>query len=135
MAWGFMEVPPLLSVFAWLVNASGSGIFWIKFWPSLFGALTFIIVAKTILSLGGRSFAILLGFLPFITGVYLRVHFLFQPNFLEIFFWTLIAWSMIRFVQTQQNKWLYIFGVSVGLGMMSKYSVAFFVLSILIGLM
>lgn len=134
MAWGFMEVPPLLSVFAWLVNATGDGIFWIKFWPSLFGALTFIVVAKTILSLGGKSFAILLGFLPFVTGVYLRVHFLFQPNFLEIFFWTLIAWSMICFVQTQQNKWLYIFGISVGLGMMSKYSVAFFVLSILIGL-
>ncbi len=135
MAWGYMEVPPLLSVFAWLVNICGGGMFWIKFWPSLFGALTFLIVAKTILSLGGKWFAIVLGFLPFITGSYLRVHFLFQPNFLEIFFWTVIAWSIISFVQTQQNKWLYVFGVSVGLGMLSKYSVAFFVLSILLGVL
>ena len=135
MAWGFMEVPPLLSVFAWLVHLCGDGMFWIKFWPSLFGALNFIIVGKTIFSLGGKLFALLLGFLPFVTGSYLRVHFLFQPNFLEIFFWTMIAWSMIRFVQTQQKKWLYIFGVSVGLGMMSKYSVSFFVVSILIGLL
>lgn len=135
MAWGFMEVPPLLSVFAWLVHICGDGFFWIKFWPSLFGALTFIIVAKTVVSLGGRSFALLLAFFPFITGSYLRVHYLFQPNFLEIFFWTMIAWSMISFVQTQQKKWLYIFGASVGLGMLSKYSVSFFVLSILIGLL
>ncbi len=135
MAWGFMEVPPLLSVFAWLIHICGDGFFWIKFWPSLLGAFTFIITGKIILSLGGRSFALLLGFFPFITGSYLRVHFLFQPNFLEIFSWTLIAWSMISFIQTQEKKWLYIFGISVGLGMMSKYSVAFFVVSILIGLL
>src|SRR3982751_3332216 len=67
MAWGFMEVPPLLSVFAWLIHICGDGIFWIKFWPSLFGALTFVLVAEIILSLGGKRFAVLLGFLPFIT--------------------------------------------------------------------
>lgn len=135
MAWGFMEVPPLLSVFAWLIHICGDGMFWIKFWPSLFGALTFILVARTIVSLGGKSFALLLGFLPFITGTYLRTHFLFQPNFLEIFFWTMIAWSIISFVQTQQTKWLYIFGMGAGLGLLSKYSVSFFLLSILIGLL
>ncbi len=135
MAWGFMEVPPLLSVFAWLVHICGGSMFWIKFWPSLIGALTFIITGKTILSLGGKSFALLLGFLPFVTGVYLRVHFLFQPNFLEIFFWTMIAWSMVRFIQTKQPAWLYIFGISIGLGMLSKYSVIFFLASILAGLL
>jgi len=135
MAWGFMEIPPLLSVFAWISNFFGSGMFWIKFWPSLFGAFTFFIVGKIILSLGGKYFSLILGFLPFIFGVYLRVHFLFQPNFLEIFFWTMIAYSIIRFIQTEKNLWLYVFGISSGLGMMSKYSVAFFVLSILIGLL
>jgi len=135
MAWGFMEVPPLLSVFAWLVRIFGNGMFWLKFWPSLFGALTFLLVGKTIISLGGKSFALLLGFLPFITGVYLRVHFLFQPNFLEIFFWTMIAWSMVSYVQTAQNRWLYIFGAGIGLGLMSKYSVAFFTISVVMALL
>jgi dolichyl-phosphate-mannose-protein mannosyltransferase len=135
MAWGFMEVPPLLSVFAWLNNLFGGSMFWIKFWPSLFGALTLILVGKIILSLGGKSFALLLVFFSFIFGAYLRVHYLFQPNFLEIFFWTMIAYSLIRYIQTEKNKWLYIFGLSIGLGMLSKYSVAFFVVSILLGLL
>lgn len=135
MAWGYMEVPPLLSVFAWLIHLCGGGFFWVKLWPSLFGAFTFIIVGKTILSLGGKWFALVLGFLPFVLAVYLRVHFLFQPNFLEIFFWTLLAWSMVSFVQTQQPKWLYYFGLSAGLGMMSKYSAAIFILSLLLGLL
>ncbi len=135
MAWGFMEVPPMLSVFAWLTNIFGNNIFWIKLWPSLFGAATFIIAARILVSLGGKNFAIFLLFLPFVFGVYLRLFFLFQPNAPEVFFWTMIAYSVVRFVQTKQNKWLYVLGISIGLGMMSKYSVIFFTASIFIGLL
>lgn len=135
MAWGFMEVPPLLSIFGWLTHILGNGMFWIKLWPSLFGAATFIIAGKIVLSLGGRWFALLLLFLPFIFGVYLRVFFLFQPNPPEIFFWTLIAYSFIRYFQTEENHWLYLYGISVGVGMMSKYSVAFYTISTLVALL
>jgi hypothetical protein len=135
MAWGFMEVPPLLSVFAWFTHIFGDGMFWIKLWPSLFGAATFIVAGKIVLSLGGKSFSLLLLFLPFIFGVYLRLFFLFQPNPPEVFFWTLIMYSIIRFIQTEKNKWLYLFGISVGLGMMSKYSVVFITVSVLLGLL
>ena len=133
LACGFMEVPPLLSVFAWLTHLLGDGMFWVKLWPSLFGAATFIISGKIVLSLGGKNFSLLLLFLPFIFSAYLRLFFLFQPNPPEVFFWTLIAYSLVRFVETKKNKWLYLFGISVGLGMMSKYSVAFFTVSILLG--
>lgn len=135
MAWGFMEVPPLLSVFAWITHVLGEGMFWIKCWPSLFGALTLMLTGKIILSIGGRYFALLLAFFAFVTGAYLRVHYLFQPNFLEIFFWTAMAYCLIRFFQTQKNRWLYALGLSIGLGLMSKYSVAFFALSLLLGLL
>ena len=135
MAWGFMEIPPFLSIFAWLTHLFGDGIFWIKFWPDLFGVLTFIITAKIIQSLGGKAFAIFLGFLPFVFGVYLRLFFLFQPYPPEVFFWTMIAYSIILYIQTGKNKWLYILGISIGLGMVSKYSVSLFTLSILAGLL
>ena len=135
LAWGFMEVPPLLSVFAWLTHFLGDGMFWIKLWPSLFGSATFIIAGKIVLSLGGRSFALWLLFLSFTFSVYLRLFFLFQPNPPEVFFWTMIAYSLIRYVETNKNMWLYVFGVSVGLGMLSKYSVAFYTVSILGGIL
>src|SRR6201987_1413482 len=65
VAWGFMEVPPLLSVFAWLIHVLGDGMFWIKLVPSLFGAATFIVAGKIVQSLGGKGFALILLFLPF----------------------------------------------------------------------
>ena len=135
MAWGFMEIPPLLSVFAWISNLAGSSMFWIKFWPSLFGALTYLLIGKLILSFGGKTLALFLGFLPFVFGAYLRIHFLFQPNFLEIFFWTSISYSLIRYIQSESNSWLYILGIAIGLGMNSKYSVAFFVIALAGGLL
>lgn len=150
MAWGYMEVPPLLSVFAWLTNAFGGGLFWIKFWPSLMGALTYLLVGRLILSLGGKWFALVLGFLPFIFGAYLRVNYLFQPNCLDIFFWTLMAYGLVRYVQSERPGnggsegpngpeatngpgrpgWLYLAGIAMGLGMMSKYSMLFFAVSL-----
>src|SRR5262245_14262052 len=133
MAWGFMEIPPLLSVFAWITNLFGGGMFWIKIWPALFGALAFVLVGRMILSFGGKSFALLLGWLPFMLDGYMRLFFLFMPNFLDVFFWTLIAFAIIRHVKTSQNRWLYLFGLAVGLGMMSKYSVGFYAASILAG--
>ena len=60
---------------------------------------------------------------------------MFQPNFLEVFFWTLMAYGLIRYVQTRNRKKLYLFGAALGLGMMSKYSVAFFGISLLLGLL
>lgn len=135
MAWGYMEIPPLLSVFAWISNCFGNGILWIKLWPALFGAVTYFIAGKIILSLGGRSLGLLLAFLAFVLGIFLRMHFLFQPNFLEVFFWTMIAYSVFKFIQTEKDKWLYVLGISAGFGMISKYSVAFFLLSIIGGLL
>ena len=135
MDWGFMEIPPLLSVFAWITNFFGGSLFWIRIWPALFGSLTFFLVGETIISLGGKKFALLLGWLPFVLDGYMRLFFLFMPNFLDVFFWTLIAFSIIRFIQTQQNKWLYVFAIAVGLGMMSKYSAAFYTLSIVCGIL
>ncbi|HVY75142.1 MAG TPA: glycosyltransferase family 39 protein [Puia sp.] len=134
-AFGYMEVPPLLSVFAGLTQLFGSGLFWIKLWPSLIGTLTFILSARVTVSLGGRTFSIWLLFLSFFFSAFLRVHYLFQPNFLEVFFYTAIAFGLIRYVQTGKNKWLYVAGLSAGLGLLSKYSVAFYLVSLGAGLM
>jgi Dolichyl-phosphate-mannose-protein mannosyltransferase len=130
-AFGFMEVPPLLSIFAWITNLFGNGMFWIKFWPSLFGALNFALVGRIILLEGGKQFALFLLFCCFVFTGFLRVHFLFQPNFLEVFFYSVIAYGLIRYIQTSKNKFLYLTALGMGLGLLSKYSVAFYIISLL----
>jgi hypothetical protein len=134
LAWGYLEVPPLMSVMASITDALGGSLFWIRLWPSLFGALTWMVVGRLILLLGGKGFALLLGFLPFVFGYLVHVHYIFQPNFLEVFFWTTMAYGFVL-AATADSRGLYIAGTSWGLGMMSKYSVAFFAAALLVGLL
>jgi len=135
MAWGYMEAPPLLSVFAWLTNLLGGATWAIKIWPSLVGAMTYVLVGKLVLHLGGRWFALVLAWMPFVAGAWLRMHFLFQPNFLDIFCWTAMAYGLTRFQQTEKTNYLYLAGVSFGLGMLSKYTMAFYATGMLAGLL
>lgn len=135
LAWGYMEVPPMLPFLGWIANLFGETMFWVKLWPGLFGAATFIITAKIVTDLGGKTISIVLCFLPFILTGYIRLFYLFHPNFLDTFFWTLMAFAVFKFIRTNQNKWLYLLGFSAGLGMMSKYSTAFYLMSILVGLL
>ena len=134
LAWGFMEVPPLLSLFSKASLLLGGSFYWVKFWPSLFGALTLFVTCSIARQMGGSLFAQFVAGLCFIIGPYLRVHYLFQVNFLEIFFWTLSAYYIIRYVNTQHIKYLYFLATALGLGWMSKYSVTFFIAGIFTGL-
>ena len=134
LSWGYMEVPPLLSFFAWLTNCFGNSLFWIKIWPALFGGLTFFLAGRIVLMLGGKSFALFLTFLPFAT-MFLRLNFLFQPGFLEVFCWTLCAFTLLRYLLTERNSWLYFFGISAALAILSKYTSIFYLASLLIALL
>jgi hypothetical protein len=134
LAWGFLEVPPLLSFFAMLTHSLGSGFFWVKFWPSLFGALNVFLACKMTKEMGGKKFAQFMAGIGLIAGGFLRVHFLFQPNFLEIFFWSLSAYFIIKHINTNNITFVYLLAASLALAWMSKYSVAFFAAGILIGI-
>jgi len=133
-AWGFMEVPPLLSVFAKATQLLGAGFFWVKFWPSLFGALTVWVVCLMVAEMGGKVYAQCIAGLSIMVGAYLRVHFLFQPNFLEYFWWTLMAYFFVRYINSGQQHFILLIGIAVGLSWLSKYSVVFFGAGIGIGL-
>ncbi len=135
LAWGFMEVPPLLSLFAKLALSFGGSFFWIKFWPLFTGAINVFLVCKIAVEMGGKAFAQFVAGLSLIAGAYLRVHFLFQPNFLEIFFWTLSAYYIARYINTQKATYIYYLFISLALSWLSKYSVAFFACGVFVGLL
>jgi hypothetical protein len=135
LAWGYLELPPVLSLLSWVTDVMGGSLFWVKFWPALGGALTYVLVGRIILLIGGGRWALVIGFLPFVFGYFVHVHFILQPNFLEMFFCTLMMYGVIRYLRTKEDRGLYIMGIGFGLGMMSKYSVVFFMGAMLFGLL
>lgn len=131
LAWGFHSVPPVTSWISWVILKLGNSVFWIKFFPALFGALTILVVWKTIEALKGSLFACILASTALIFSVLLRINILYQPNSLDILCWTLIYYTFIRFIQTSNSKWLYFLAISFAIGFLNKYNIVFCLLGLL----
>jgi hypothetical protein len=131
LAWGYISVPPVTSWFSYLIYLLGYTEFWVKFFPSLFGALTIVLVWKAIEKLGGNLYAQSLAAICLIFSALARLNILFQPNSFDILAWTFVFFALLCFIQTGKNKWLYWLGIGIGFGFLNKYNIAFQVLGLL----
>ena len=135
LAFGYLENPPMIGLLGYISSLFGGSYFFIKFWSALFGALTLIVTAAIAKELGGKLFAQFVAALGIIFSAYMRIHFLFQPNFLDIFFWTLSVYYLLRYINTQQNKYFYLLSFALALGWWSKYAVLFFIAAIVLSML
>ncbi len=132
---GYISVPPFSSWMSALICLFGGGLFWVRLIPALFGALTIVLSWLIVEELGGRLPAKLLTTTFLIFSVYARINVLFQPNSFDILVWTAIFWSLIRYVRTQDVRWLLILAVVTALGLYNKYTVVFLIAGLGAGLL
>ncbi|WP_348798445.1 glycosyltransferase family 39 protein [Flavobacterium adhaerens] len=130
LAWGYLSVPPLTSWISLLIYGLGNSVFWVKFFPALFGALTIVVVWKTIKELKGSLLALILGATSILFSCLLRLNTLFQPNSLDVLCWTTFYFILIKYINTEKIKWLLIGAFVFAYGFLNKYNIVF----LLIGL-
>ncbi len=131
LAWGYLTIPPFNSWIAFLVHALGNSVFWVRFFPALFGALTIVVVWKAIEALNGRLFAMILGATCVLFSALLRLNILFQPNAFDVLCWVTVYYVLINYFKTEQPKWLYYAAVVCGVGFFNKYNIVFCVLGLI----
>ncbi len=131
LAWGFLSVPPLTSWISYLIKLLGNSVFWIKFFPALFGALTILVVWKTIEALKGNLFARVLGCCCIMFSVLFRLNGLYQPNSFDVLCWTSLYYLIIEYLISRQSKWLFYIAIVFAFGFLNKYNIAFLVLGLI----
>lgn len=131
LAWGYLSIPPVTSWISYLIGLSGNSAFMVKFFPALFGALTMLIVWKTIEELKGNLFALVLGAVSILFSIILRINSLYQPNSLDILLWTLLYFTLIKYINSKNNKWLWIAALTFAFGFLNKYNIVFLLLGLL----
>lgn len=131
LAWGFQSVPPFTSWISYIILQLGNSIFWIKFFPALFGALTIFVVWKAIEELNGNLFALILGATCVLFSVLLRLNTLYQPNSFDVLSWTTFYFILIKYFKTENTKWLFIGAVVFALGFLNKYNIVFLLIGII----
>ena len=127
LAWGYESIPLFTSWISWLILQLGNSVFWIKFFPALFGALTMVVVWKAIETLGGNIFALVLGALAVMLSVIMRMNMLYQPNSFDILCWTFLYFTYLQYINSNQSKWLIWAAIGFAVGFLNKYNIVFLI--------
>ncbi|HZL12209.1 MAG TPA: glycosyltransferase family 39 protein [Prolixibacteraceae bacterium] len=132
---GYISVPPFSSWIASLIYLFGGGIFWIRFFPAFFGALTIVFAWLIAEEIGGRLASKILVSVLLIFSVLARLNVLFQPNSFDILAWTIVFYFLIRYINTPQTKWLLLLAGIIALGLYNKYNILFLIAGLFAGLL
>jgi hypothetical protein len=135
--WGYMEVPPLIALFAKISTAVfGSSVAAARVFPAIASALMVWFTGLLVIEFGGRQFAIALACLCMIFSPGMAASgYLFQPVVFDQLWWLQAAYLSVKYINTYQPKYLYWLGVVIGLGLLTKYTMGFFAGALLLGLM
>jgi 4-amino-4-deoxy-L-arabinose transferase-like glycosyltransferase len=137
LAFGYVDLPPLFPAFAWMARHTlGTSLPALIFWPALAGAARIVLIAAFARELGARRFgtalAAMLGATP---PVWWAIDHQFAMGAFEALLWTGCAYVILRMIQSGNPKLWLAFGAIAGLGFENKYSIAFFALALLLGLL
>ncbi len=131
LAWGYLSVPPLTSWISRIIYLLGNSVFWIKFFPSLFGALTILVVWKAIEELKGNLFALILGATCVLFSALLRLNTLYQPNSFDVLSWTIFYFIIIKYFNSGKPKWLFVAAIVFAFGFLNKYNIVFLIIALI----
>jgi len=137
LAWGYVAYPPLSPFLARIAL--------VLFGPSLIGLrlLSALAIAAAIVLTGlmardlggGRLAAMLSAVAVAICPISQVEGSVFQYVSFDFLWWVVVAWSVIRLVRSGDPRWWLAIGAAAGLGMMTKYTMAFLAAGLACGIL
>ncbi len=123
---GYASVPPFTGFIAWLIiHSLGYSLFAARIIPMLLSGILILLGASIARELKGKSYAqIIVAIALTVTPFNLRGFSLFQPVCFDVFFWSLIFWLVLKWINTNADKYLLLLGLVAGLGLLNKYLIA-----------
>ena len=137
LAWGYKEVPPFIALLAKITTTVfGSSVFAARIFTTLAAGAIVWLVGSITVELGGKMFAITLACLSFIFApAFVASDYLFQPVVFDQLWWVLCVWLIIRYINYHSPKYIYLLGVVIGIGLLTKYTMGFFSIALIISLL
>jgi hypothetical protein len=137
MDWGFVPYPPLTAAVEHLsMNVFGLSLVGLRLISVLAQVLVIVVSGLMASDLGGgrlaqifAAVAVALSPLPIFEATE------FQYSSFDMLWWVLIAWSAIRLLRDNEPRWWVAIGLFAGLGLQTKYSIAFELAGVLVGVL
>jgi len=127
-----MDFPPFIALLSRGTRALfGDSLVAVRLGPALAGAALVLCAAAIARELGGRRLAQVIAALAVaLAPVFLRPGNLFQPVVFDQLWWTLALWALLVVRRTGDRRWWLAVGAALGVGLLTKFSVAFIALGI-----
>ncbi len=137
LAFGYVDHPPLsIGLLAIVRAVLGDSLFAIRLLPALAGAATVFIAGLMARKLGAGKYGQFLTALAILfSPVLLGQSRYFSMNSLDILFWTIAIYLVLIILVDDRPRLWPLFGLTVGLGLMNKYSIGFLVIGLTAGLL
>src|SRR5579883_1810701 len=137
LAWGYVAYPPLTPFIARIaLTLFGSSLVGLRLFSSLAISLAMILAGLMARSLGGARFAQLLAALSVgVAPIAIIQGSLFQYVAFDYLWWTCVAYFMIRLLQSDDARWWLAIGAAIGLGMLTKYTMAVLAVGVAVGVL
>lgn len=135
--WGYWSNPPLIGwIAAFIQTVLGDSMFAVRLIHSLLSTSILVLCVLLAREMGaGRYGQFLAGACVLFSISFTRSAWLFQPVGVDIFFWTLFCYLILKYLNTDNKRYLLYFGIAFGFGFLNKYSVVFFSFALVIGLL
>jgi hypothetical protein len=135
-AWGYVDQPPLIGWTAWLLEHTiGTSIWALRLIPALAGTASIVVAGLLARELGGGRWAMFLASLAtLVAPVALALSHLFTMNALDPLLWTALAYLVVRIVKTGNSKLWLAFGVLLGITVLNKYGIVFWLAGLAVGI-
>jgi hypothetical protein len=134
--WGYVCYPPLTPFLQRIgLDLFGLSPVGLRLFSVIAQAIVILVTGLIASDLGGNRVAqIAAAFSVGLSGLPLFEATEFQYTSFSFLWWVLVCWFVIRLLKTDNPRWWLAIGTVIGLGLLTKYSVVFFVAGLLVGL-
>lgn len=134
--WGYVCYPPLTPFIERIgLNLFGLSLVSLRLFSVIAQAVVIFVTGLMARDLGGNRMAQVATALSVgLSGVPLFEATEFQYTSFSYLWWVLVCWFVIRLLKTENPRWWVAIGAAIGLELLTKYSVVFFVAGLLAGL-
>jgi hypothetical protein len=137
LGWGYVVYPPITPFVARVsLTLFGASMIGLRFFAASAVGIAMVLTGLMAREIGGRRPAQLMAaWAAVIAGPAVSFGYLFQYVSFDYLWWVLAAWVTIRLLKSGHQRWWLALGVVVGLGMITKYTMAFLLAGIVGGIL
>lgn len=135
--WGYVAYPPLTPFIGRIAQVLfGLSLVGVRAFAALAQCVGMVVAGLMAKALGGgRRAQIVTAVAAAIAPMSVIMSVLFQYISFDYLWWVLIAYGMIRLLKSQNPRWWLFIGVFIGLGAMTKYTIAFYIAGLVAGVL